>query len=144
MLSRYRSLLFIAALMGCTAPAAAQTFEAVGTRAAGMGGAFVAVADDASAVYWNPGGLALGNMFTLVVDNTLTRVEAKDVNHGSRDNAGFLLALGTPVLGLGYYRLEANSVRPSGAPTASPGDSPVRLVELNSLTTQNLGATFVQ
>jgi hypothetical protein len=29
----------------------------VGTRAAGMGGAFIAVADDASAAYWNPAGL---------------------------------------------------------------------------------------
>jgi len=29
----------------------------VGARALGMGGAFVAVADDASACYWNPAGL---------------------------------------------------------------------------------------
>ncbi len=30
----------------------------VGARASGMGGAFVAVADDASAAYWNPAGLS--------------------------------------------------------------------------------------
>ncbi len=30
----------------------------VGSRALGMGGAFVAVADDATATYWNPAGLA--------------------------------------------------------------------------------------
>jgi hypothetical protein len=30
----------------------------VGARALGMGGAFVALANDASAMYWNPGGLA--------------------------------------------------------------------------------------
>lgn len=30
----------------------------VGARAVGMGGAFVAVADDASALYWNPGGIS--------------------------------------------------------------------------------------
>jgi hypothetical protein len=147
MLSRYRLSVSIALLLGCESLAAAQTFEVVGTRAAGMGGAFVAVADDASAVYWNPGGLALGNMFTLVVDNTLTRVEAKNLNQGSRDGSGFLLALGMPALGLAYYRLEANSVKPSSLPTASPADdrqTPVRLVELDSLTTQNLGATFVQ
>src|SRR3990170_1549467 len=31
---------------------------AVGARAAGMGGAFVAVADDASALFWNAAGIA--------------------------------------------------------------------------------------
>ena len=30
----------------------------IGARASGMGGAFVAVADDPSAVFWNPAGLA--------------------------------------------------------------------------------------
>ncbi|MCK4226226.1 PorV/PorQ family protein [candidate division WOR-3 bacterium] len=30
----------------------------IGSRAIGMGGAFVAVADDANAIYWNPSGLA--------------------------------------------------------------------------------------
>lgn len=30
----------------------------VGSRAVGMGGAFVAVADDATAIFWNPAGLA--------------------------------------------------------------------------------------
>lgn len=30
----------------------------IGTRATGMGGAFVAVSDDASALYWNPAGIA--------------------------------------------------------------------------------------
>ena len=34
-----------------------QSFDVVGTRALGMGGAFVAVADDASATWWNPAGL---------------------------------------------------------------------------------------
>ena len=48
--------------------AAAQAFATVGTRAAGMGGAFVGVADDASAIYWNPAGLAAGSYFSLVLD----------------------------------------------------------------------------
>ena len=41
-------------------PCDAQVFEATGQRALGMGGAFVAVADDATATYWNPAGLATG------------------------------------------------------------------------------------
>ncbi|HEY0283950.1 MAG TPA: hypothetical protein VGC23_01065, partial [Vicinamibacterales bacterium] len=45
----------------------AQSFGGVGTRAEGMGGAFVAVADDASAIYWNPAGIATGSTFDLQV-----------------------------------------------------------------------------
>ena len=45
----------------------AQTFGGIGTRAEGMGGAFVAVADDASAVYWNPAGIATGATFDFQV-----------------------------------------------------------------------------
>jgi hypothetical protein len=40
--------------------AAAQTIETVGERALGMGGAFVAVADDSSGTWWNPAALATG------------------------------------------------------------------------------------
>jgi hypothetical protein len=47
-------------LVGCLpATAVAQTvYEGVGSRALGMAGAFVAVADDPTATYWNPAGLA--------------------------------------------------------------------------------------
>ncbi|MGH9162460.1 MAG: hypothetical protein ACRD2X_21040, partial [Vicinamibacteraceae bacterium] len=50
------------------AAAAAQPIELVGARALGMGGAFVAVADDATATYWNPAGLAFGGLFSTVVE----------------------------------------------------------------------------
>jgi hypothetical protein len=40
---------------------------AVGARAAGMGGAYVSVADDATAVFWNPAGIARisGNLVSI-------------------------------------------------------------------------------
>jgi hypothetical protein len=40
---------------------------AVGARAAGMGGAYVSVADDATAVFWNPAGIAriTGNLVSM-------------------------------------------------------------------------------
>src|SRR5688500_12796217 len=51
-----------------TSPASAQTFETAGARALGMGGAFVAVADDVTAIWWNPAGLATGGFFGLAVE----------------------------------------------------------------------------
>ena len=55
-----RSLLTFALAL-CASPASAQhIFESVGERALGMAGAFVAVADDSTAVYWNPSGLVHG------------------------------------------------------------------------------------
>lgn len=74
-------------------PAQAQGEAPVGVRAAGMGGAFTAVADDASAVFWNPGGLASGAFFSVVLDR-----------NSMDDGSATLIALGTPPLSLSYYR----------------------------------------
>jgi hypothetical protein len=80
-------------LLMVSTSAFAQSEAPVGVRAAGMGGAFTAVADDGSAAYWNPAGFATGSFFSLVLDtNQLDR------------RSGWLLALGTPPLGLSYYR----------------------------------------
>src|SRR5574338_749306 len=87
--------IFLTAVPGGRA-AWAQPFEQAGVRAQGMGGAFVAVADDASAVWWNPAGLASGPFFSLLVGHQ--RQEEPD----SRVT-GF--AIGTPPLGLSYMHL---------------------------------------
>src|SRR5260370_21446854 len=46
----------------------AQVPESIGVRAQGMGGAFTAVADDATAVWWNPAGLAGGSYFSSILE----------------------------------------------------------------------------
>src|SRR5262249_25950078 len=83
-------------------PAHAQIFESVGTRAQGMGGAFVALADDATATWWNPAGIATGPYFNALFE--YGRLEATD---------GGLKALAAafPALGLSYYRLPVNRIR---------------------------------
>ena len=61
-------------VLGAT-PAAGQGrpeagIEVLGVRAQGMAGAFVAVADDATAVYWNPAGLGTGDFVSLVLERS--------------------------------------------------------------------------
>jgi hypothetical protein len=131
-------------LLASPAPARAQAFETLGSRAAGMGGAFVAVADDASAAYWNPAGFAAGSFLSLVIDRGSAKVSPPDGPAGSR--SGWLLAVGAPPLGLSYYRLRGTALRPgplggdSGDRNApGPGD-----VRLDTLVTHHLGATLVQ
>jgi len=83
--------LVVCVLAVCPATAFAQRFDDVGVRAQGMGGAFVAVADDASATWWNPAGLA----------HALTVV---DLSTSVLKDGGRSIALGFPSLGLSYYR----------------------------------------
>ena len=107
--------------------AGAQTFGNVGTRAEGMGGAFVAVADDASAVYWNPAGIATGATF----DFQLSRSDA------GPDPAWFIGAT-MPVLGFSVYRTHTVQAL---ADRQNEGSGKV---ELLTLSTSNVGVTVVQ
>ena len=87
-------------LTAATSASAQTEAPSVGVRAAGMGGAFTAVADDASAAFWNPAGFASGSYFSLVADaNVLDR------------RSGLLIALGTPPLGISYYRTAIAEVK---------------------------------
>lgn len=128
--------LLAAVLLALPAPARAQSGQVLGTRAQGMGGAFVGVADDASAVFWNPAGLAGGAFFSLVLDGH-TAESIPEAEPGAASRSGWLLALTTPALGLSYYRLQTTSVRP--ADSGSESES-----VLDTLVTHHLGATLVQ
>ena len=116
-------------------PVGAQTFEGPGARAQGMS-AFVAVADDASAVYWNPAGLASGAYFSLVLDRTEGEALPAGAGRGGK-RSSWLLALSAPALGLSYYRLRSSNVEPASADL--PGFSRVQ-----TLVTHHAGATLVQ
>ena len=101
---RARRLIFplvAIATIGFPSLSFAQRFDSVGVRAQGLAGAFVAVADDSSATWWNPAGLATQQKF---VDLSLEIAERGDRG----------LALTFPSLGLSYYRLTVSQLQPSG------------------------------
>lgn len=114
-----------------------------------MGGAFVGVADDGTAIYWNPAGLAAGSYFSLVLDAGAARTTPDGLLTGA-ERSNFLIGLSTPALGLGYYRLYAAAVVPP--PTLLPVDgtlpnrnlSAVAPVRVDTLVTHHAGVTLVQ
>jgi len=124
------------AVLGFATAARGQSFEAVGTRAAGMGGAFVAVADDATAAYWNPAGFALGNVFSLVVDRGKSDSDPA-VPEGARKGSSFMFAMGMPAVGVSYYQLHSTVLVDAGI--TNPG-----AVRIDTLVTHHSGATVLQ
>jgi F plasmid transfer operon, TraF, protein len=114
--------------------------ETLGTRAAGFGGAFVAVADDASAVYWNPAGLASGGFFGLLVDGNSAEIAPDDTQSGASRSA-YAIALATPPLGLSYYRLRQTATSGMDAESDPGGSADIRV---DSLVTHHAGVTLVQ
>ena len=121
-----------------------QSFDVVGTRAAGMGGAFVGVADDASAVYWNPAGLAAGSYFSLILDGGPREAIPDEGPRGSKQSS-FLIAATMPALGLSYYRLRQSLAVPDALLKPLDG-TPVTAthVRVDSLVTHHAGVTLVQ
>lgn len=122
-LARISTCLLVLSLL--TAEVSAQVLEAVGSRSLGMGGAFVAVADDGTATWWNPAGLAAGPFL--------------DLGAGRATNAAWFAAA-TPPFGVSYYRIRVTP-DPTAGGVGGREDRPVGV--LASLTANQLGATFV-
>jgi hypothetical protein len=151
---------FVAAALLAPAIGRAQTDDAVGVRAQGMAGAFTAVADDASATWWNPAGLgawtssglAGGSYINAILDIAAFHEPAAEaasdrgLPRGWRVGAGGL-SVGSPALGLSYYRLRISEIQPISS-TAGPGavrqDQGTADVYLRSLVLHQLGATVGQ
>jgi hypothetical protein len=150
-MSKALALLSVVSL-AVASPAAAQIYEAVGIRAQGMGGAFVAIADDADANWWNPAGLAGGAYFSSIIEYGTLQQPGQELDAAGaplpawRSGARGFTAM-FPSLGVSYYRLQVSQIRPFGATAdALPGreDRGRAPVFLSSLLLQQFGATVGQ
>ena len=143
-----RGLMAALVVVVCASPASAQMWELVGTRAQGMGGAFVAVADDATATWWNPAGLATGATLSLVwdmADNLAPRHPLPAGPASLGETMGF--ALTTPALGFSYYRLRISEMQPlssNGAGTSVRQEEGATGIGLRTLALNQFGATAGQ
>ena len=105
------SLASVLSFVSLSAVASAQTTDVIGIRAQGMGGAFTAVADDATAWYWNPGGLAGGPYLNGLIEFARPDTSTSGSMRG--------LSVAYPALGFAYYRLPVRQIRISGSTESS-------------------------
>jgi len=130
-------------LAGAASVCSAQIVESVGNRALGMGGAFVAVASDSSATWWNPAGLATGPFTDVSIARSF--VDLKENVPARRDRVSFFAA-SAPMVGFSYYRLRITDIRRSGAkgqPAVDREDTRAE-VSVRSFSVSELGLTLVQ
>jgi hypothetical protein len=133
--------LLLAALVLVSPPASAQVPAETsgGARALGMGGAFTAVADDATATWWNAAGLPsllADAVLDAGADSLVDNAEAPLPAGGAWRARPFAVAVALPVLGVAFNHLIVHEIRPSTG-TAEPGrqDPPARVrnVDLSSV-----------
>jgi hypothetical protein len=143
-LQRFGVALFSVVFVVFTAQfAAAQA--TIGSRASGLAGAFVAVADDATAVYWNPAGIATGSFVSMAIDFGRHDAvpESPQTVAGQKDRAT-MVAVAATAIGVAYYRLGTYGTGPAGpAVSAPPSREEVRR-RVHALATDTVGVSLVQ
>lgn len=118
---RFRLGLLVLGLAGLPGLAfAQQPIETAGARALGMGGAFVAVADDASATFWNPAGLATGGIAGATIGwaDFRTGNQKGDPAVGQSRRHSYFSSLGTWPVGLSVARITDTRVMSVAGATA--------------------------
>jgi len=109
----------------------------------GMGGAFVAVAADSTATWWNPAGLATGPFSDISIGRGVTDLHTE--GPARRDRLSWYAAT-SPAVGFSYYRLRITDIRGFGPTGQDPVDRQDTRAEVSvrSFSARSLGLTVVQ
>jgi hypothetical protein len=108
-----------------------------------MGGAYVAVAADSTATWWNPAGLATGPFSDMSAGRAVT--DLKEGVPARRDRVSWFAAT-APAVGFSYYRLRITDIRgfgPTGQGSVNREDTRAE-VSLRSVSVSEFGLTVVQ
>jgi F plasmid transfer operon protein TraF len=150
--SAFVSVVSFVSLVSLAAPVAAQPADVVGVRASGMGGAFTAVADDATASWWNPAGMAGGAYFNALLESGTHREPPDDRTTAGNPQSAWRadlrsLAVAFPALGLSYYRLRFSEMQPETSTGTVPGsrqEGGAAEVRVRSIVLNQFGASVGQ
>ena len=140
-----RNWTLIAGLLALNSVHAVNAHAQVGTRASGMAGAFVAVADDATAVYWNPAGVATGSIVSVVLD--AGRAQTAPSNRQgleTQKDTSAVVAISATAIGLAYYRLGTYGNAADEAAVTGPESREEVRRSVHALTTNTVGVSLVQ
>lgn len=133
--------LLAAVVLSLALASQAEAQSSLGVRANGMGGAFVGVADDATAVYWNPSGLATGALASVNLELGDWTPGGPGGPEGLRHA---LVAIALPPVGIAYYRQGVFGVRPpEAAVTGREGREEVRS-SVHAFSTSTLAVSLLQ
>ena len=133
-------------------PLAAQSTDTIGVRAQGMGGAFTAVADDATASWWNPAGMAGGAYFNALLEYARHQEPPSDHTGAGDPQSAWRattrsFAVAFPALGLSYYRLQVSEIQPHASTGTTAGvrqEGGATEVRLRTLVLSQFGASVGQ
>ena len=137
-----RTTLLVAVIGLIPSIVSAQVVESVGARALGMGGAFVAVANDSTATWWNPAALAAGPFLDVAVGWSTADIDGSLPAHSDRATS---VTAAIPPFGFSYYRLHITDIGQFRTIAGDGGDREDRRVAVPdwSLSASQFGATLV-
>jgi hypothetical protein len=113
-----------------------------------MGGAFVAVANDSTATWWNPAGLAGGAFFDLALERGAVTEPVDPPSAGpAAQTRNTSVSIAFPALGLSYYRFRVSEIRPlrpTGVGLPDRQEEGAAGIGLHSLAASHYGVTVGQ